>query len=871
MTPHRWFLLTCAAGFVVLIGGLFGARHAEDIGVALQRSEEIVAGKIARKEAKLRGGQYPDDRAGPDGRSAWRAKMRAGLSGSEIRRRQKQALKHLAAMPAPGGLNQDAAIDGWTWIGPGNIGGRARSIDIDPNDPQIIHLATAGGGIWRTQDAGASWAPVNDFLPNLAVVTLARASATTLYAGTGEGFNNADALPGDGIYRSLDNGSSWTQLASTDGEDFQWVNRMAVNPVNANVLLAATRTGLWRSEDAGASWTEALAGWFVDVKFHPNEDEAIAAMRHEWFADGSFVNGEVHTSLDGGATWTEETTGDPGKLPTTVRRCEVLVTEEYLTGGETDWWYASCDNDDTSSDIHRASGEGTLSWSLRMDGTGNNDYLDRQGWYDNTIWVSPHDVDDLVVGGIDLYRSTDGGTTLTRISNWRDYHDSNPGFSPHADHHFILAHPGFDGTSNRRLYIANDGGIQTTGDFLTVSQNAGWANLANNLGITQFYDGDASPDMRVALGAAQDNSVLRYRSASGAQGWFQQFTGDGTGVAVDFDNPNILYSTTQFLNPRRSTDGGATWSSLSQGIPQPGNGNFHPFVPVFEMDPNDATTLYAGSQDLWRITVGSTDWTSQRAPQAGSPDITGIDIAEGNANVVWIGYDDGQVARSTDGAASWTRVDDNSENGSPTLPDDRPVTDLKIDPINTDRVYVSFGGYEANSLWMTEDNGATWQLASGDGNTALPAIQINTIELHPAAAQWVYVGTDLGVLASEDRGQTWSRTPYHPGTPNGNEGPVNTEVADLFWAGDRLLAATHGRGMYWTRPLAFIYVDDTNATTGDGTLADPYRDFANAYDRAGNGSTIFIFSGTYAPPAQAMTKRITVLRYPGGLGSAVIE
>ncbi|MEM6337746.1 MAG: hypothetical protein AAF752_14340, partial [Bacteroidota bacterium] len=205
-------------------------------------------------------------------------------------------------------------------------------------------------------------------------------------------------------------------------------------------------------------------------------------------------------------------------------------------------------------------------------------------------------------------------------------------------------------------------------------------------------------------------------------------------------------------------------------------------------------------------------------------------------------------------------------------PPNRVVTDIKVDPANHSRVYVSFGGYNLNSLWMTEDAGATWQTVSGTGASALPAIQINTIELHPARTNWVYVGTDLGMLASEDRGATWSRTPRYPGTINGNEGPVNTEIADLFWAGDRLIAATHGRGMYWTRPLAYIYVDDSNPLAGSGSYTDPFQSFALAYSRAGNGSTIYVRSGTYDLTSLTMTKRVNIFKdAAGGTGPAVIE
>ncbi|MEM6335960.1 MAG: hypothetical protein AAF752_05295 [Bacteroidota bacterium] len=851
MTRRFAFVAACAAGLALLLTWPPGPGSETDGDLGLHRSSDVIDAKIARKEAKMRG-EYTGSKAGPEGRAEWRRMMRDGMEPARVRESQKRALRHLANMPA-GGFTEDAAIDDWYWFGPGNIGGRIRSLDIDPTNANIMHAAAVGGGVWRTTNGGSSWYPVNDFLPNLAVVSLARAPNATLYAGTGEGFGNVDALPGDGIYRSTNGGVSWARLASTDNANFQFVNRIGIDPTDSNTVLAATTSGLWRSTDAGGSWTREVTGSFDDIKFHPNEDDAIAAQG----------DGDVFVSFNGGADWTNQSTGGTGNLPTNFGRCEVFVTEEFTS--ETDTWYVSCERAG-ASEIWRATGE-TLSWTRRFAGAAGTagDYLGRQAWYDNAIWVSRADVDDIIVGGIDLFRSTNGGSSITQISNWRDYHDSNPGFSPHADQHFILEHPGFNGGTNRTVFVTNDGGVQRTSDILTVSQNSGWLNLANNLGITQFYDGDASPDMSVALGGAQDNSVLRYRSVDGSQNWFQQFTGDGMGVAVDFTNSNTLYSTTQNLCPLKSTNGGASWFNIQNGITNPCS-NSHPFVPPFEMDPNNASRIYAGSANLWRTTNGGSSWSSRRAATSGT--ITAIDIAEGNSNVVWIGYTTGEVARSTNGTSSWTRVDNNTSAGSPTPPN-VVVTDIKVDPTNDNRVFVSFGGYATDRLWMTDDNGATWQNISGTGATALPAIQINTIETHPVRSNWLYVGTDLGVLASENRGATWSVTPRYASTPNGNEGPVNTEVADLFWAGDRLIAATHGRGMYWTRPLAYVYVDDSNSSFGTGTFSDPYRSFATAYANAGNGSVIYVFSGNYDLSSITLSKRVTVYKY-GTTGSAVV-
>ncbi|MEM1268834.1 MAG: hypothetical protein AAGI08_02190 [Bacteroidota bacterium] len=862
MSPRPWLALGAALVLVGFALTLILPSDAMD-GVRLTGlSDQVIADKIARKQAKLRGEAVP----GPEGRAEWRRQMRAGATNDEIRRAFEKSVAHLDAMPVQG-INRDGGVDSWTWIGPGNVGGRVRAIDIDPDDANIMHLAAVGGGVWRTTDAGANWYPVNDFLPRLAVVTLARAPGGVLYAGTGEGFSNIDALPGEGIYKSTDNGVSWSQLTSTDNANFQFVNRIAIDPTNASVVLAATSTGIRRSTNAGSSWGQVQAGNFVDVKFHPNERKALAATQG-FIRTTNSTFGDVYSTLDGGATWTQETTGAAGKLPTSFGRCEVNVTEEFAD--EADVWTISCDRQGGASEIWRAVGSGTLTnWRLRFfDSTSERDYLRGQGWYDNALWVSRADTADLIVGGIDLFRSTNSAQTLTKISDWRDYHDSTPGFSPHSDQHFILEHPDFNGTTNKTIFVANDGGIQRTNDFETVSENAGWANLANNLGVTQFYYGASSPNMSVVIGGAQDNSVLRYRSADGPQNWFQAFTGDGTGVAVDPSNPNILYSSTQYLCPNKSTDGGATWSPIRSGIGSSCQQGSHPFVPQLVIDPSRPDSVYAGSARLYRTNNGGSSWTTVKGLVNGNRFISAIDVSETSSNYVAVGYTDGRVEYSTDAGATWTRIDDVDLGGSFPTPPNAPVTSVRFSP-DLFRLYATFGGYAADRVWSF-DAYTFWRNASGSGTTALPPIQVNTVEVHPTIGNWLYAGTDIGLLASEDAGATWSRAPRYPGADHRTEGPVNTEVADLLWAGDRLIAVTHGRGMYWTRPTnAFVYVDDSNPATGSGTFDDPYRSFQTAYANTASGGFIYLFSGTYDISPFVINKEVNV--YKAGGGAAVLK
>src|SRR5215207_1518190 len=159
-----------------------------------------------------------------------------------------------------GSASTSGALGTWQPLGPGNVGGRTRSLIIDPNNPDVMYAGAVAGGIWKTTNGGASWAPLNDFLPNIAVTTLAfdPSDSNTIYAGTGEGFFNGGAVRGAGIFKTTNAGAIWTRLAATTTPDFYYVNDLVVSPASPQHVYAATRTGVWRSLDGGATWTQAI-------------------------------------------------------------------------------------------------------------------------------------------------------------------------------------------------------------------------------------------------------------------------------------------------------------------------------------------------------------------------------------------------------------------------------------------------------------------------------------------------------------------------------------------------------------------------------------------------------------------------------------
>ena len=698
----------------------------------------------------------------------------------------------LIAPPPTAGLGPAGV--GWTALGPGNIGGRTRGIVVHPANPATMWAASSGGGVWRTDNAGIAWQPVDDFMANLATCCLIidPTNPDILYAGTGEGFSNVDALRGAGIFRTVD-GMSWQQLPATATPDFHYVNRLAISR-DGRVLLAATPQGIFRSaDDDRTTWASTLAEAIADVDFHPTSvDKAIA---------GGLNNGRAYFSEDGGSTWAPAAHQGvwSGRVEVTyaLNNPDIVYASVNVNGGEI--WRSS---DGGRTYAKRA--------STRPDGVAAR-YLGDQGWYDNVIWAGdPTNANFVIAGGIDLWRSTNGGSTLIDISTWWDPR------SAHADHHCIVGHPGFNGTTNRRAFFGCDGGVYTTADVRSVGNNAqlprvnGWVELINTYSVTQFYGGAGNAGSGVIIGGAQDNGTIACHPAGGSEQWRTIFGGDGGWCAADPTDPTVFYGEYVFLNIHRNTDGATTddlegnryisgqfwnesqrrwdWKQIPFMIPDAKNRQAL-FIAPFILDPNAPNRLLAGGVSLWRTNDAKTPNTPSTGPSwsaikpSAGPPISAIAIATGNSNIIWVGHTGGQVFKTANGLAAspiWQRVD---HTGPSPLTPQRYCTGITIDPVNPDVVYVTFGGYVSSNVWKTIDGGQSWTDLGG----TLPDAPARALAVHPRRTEFVYAGTEVGVFASEDAGATWSPT---------NEGPTNCSVDDLFWMHERLVAVTHGRGMF---------------------------------------------------------------------------
>jgi hypothetical protein len=628
----------------------------------------------------------------------------------------------------------------WRWLGPGNIGGRVRSIAIDPTNPTIVYVGSAGGGVWKTTDGGGSWFPLDDFMAVLSVssVVIDPANPQILYAGTGEGFGNADGIFGAGIFKSIDGGTTWTQLSETS--TWQAVNRLATSSDGA-ILLAATNMGMFRSANGGRFSARGTPG-IQDVVFDPNDNARVVA---------SGPVGPMY-SWDGGLNW-QWATGVPGggrvELAWARSSPSVVFASVDVNGGVL---YRSNDAGATYSAVYTA---GNL--------------LGPQGWYDNAIWVNPRNSNHLLVGGVGVRESLDGGATWKlRTMNL------------HADQHAIVEDPRFDGTTNKTVYFGTDGGVFRMPD-VTVDGASSVQNLNNNLGVTQFYAGAGNAATGVILGGTQDNGTVVLSAGGGTSAWRQALCCDGGYAAVD-PTSSFMYGSIYYLHIYRSNDAGSSWRLITSGLPE--SGVYANFIAPFVVDPNNPALILAGGSSLWRTqnAFADTPTWKQIIGFGGRPYFNAIAIAPNDSNVVWAARDSFAVYKATDATAATPSF------FALTVPTDgKLVTRISISPADSNVVYVTTGGFTANNILKTSDGGTTWTVATGSGASGLPAAPINDLAIDPRNPTTIYAASEVGVFVSSDGGTTWDLP---------QDGPANVRVDQLFWMGTTLVAATHGRGMF---------------------------------------------------------------------------
>jgi len=748
----------------------------------------------------------------------------------------------LPSVPDAGPTPSTAILSSWAPLGPGNIGGRTRGFVVDPNGT-IMYAAGVAGGVWKSTDAGGSWTPTADLIANIAVNSLAMdpSNPSVLYAGTGEGYFSIDAVRGNGIFKTTNAAGTWTQLPSTATADFRFVNKIVVSPNDSSRLYAATRTGVFRSLDGGANWAKVLTPTTTTgctdlvIRTDQPTDYMLAAC-----GATTFVRGTVYRNTDaaGGGAWIAVLGAAQGETAMARTSLAIAPSNQNVV-------YALAASNTTSGNF-RAGGlhavfrstDGGMTWSPRVRNTSPTklntvlltnavfafnaecgfgaDEFFNQGWYDNVIAVDPADSGRVWVGGIDLFRSDDGGANWGIASYWWAS-TSNPRYT-HADQHVIVFHPGYNGTTNKIMLVGNDGGLFRTTDARAATASGAtaacstgggmsWSTLNNGYAVTQFYHGLPYPAGTTYFGGTQDNGTVR--GTDGApNAWGEILGGDGGYVAIDPSNPSVLYAEFTGLSIQKSTNSGTSFVDATNGITEP-DANFL-FINPFVMDPSEPRRLWTGGFNMWRTNDAAGNWAQASDLLCGNGSVSAIAVAPTNTNRVAAGMSSGCINLTTSGVSSTgaTRWDLIQPPGITSA----YVSWLTFDPADENVLYATYSTFGVPHVWRSTNGGGTWTAIDGTGVARIPDVPVHTLVVDPTNSARLFVGTDVGVFSSDDGGATWA-------VENTGFANVITEALAIGNVGatPHVFAFTHGRGA-WRVPTAapsaqLLLTAITNATT----------------------------------------------------------
>jgi hypothetical protein len=773
------------------------------------------------------------------------------------RARQKQQSKQSRALAGVG-----ASTKTWTWLGPSDRGGRTRAFVIDPRNPQVMFAGGITGGVWKSTTGGSDWTPLTDTLSNIAVGVLRPdpSNPSVMYAGTGEGYYAAlNWQRGDGILRTIDDGQTWNFLPSTQNPDFYYVDDIEVSAHDPNRIYAATSTGVWRSPDGGATWSKVLAGTTpvgcVDLAIRTDRTPDTL------FVSCGGVQGSqgIFRSVDGGTTWELVVGGIDGK--------KVGWATLAIAASNQDVVYASvADLNEAALGLIRSQGGGGQgTWTIQNRGkaSGGPDWLAycekngfTNGGYANALGVDPTDPNRLWTGSIDMYRSEDGGATLTPAAYWwLDYEEDVTDGTPwiHADHHLVVFDPRYNGTTNKTVYFTNDGGIFKTDDDRTPLTNpscdenqqtlalnqTSFVNLNHGYGVTQFVGGAVAPDGGQVVAGTQDNGSYAFEGGRPTDAWQKVYFGDGGNSAYDPATKTAFVSNFDFSFAK--TQDFVHFRDAVRGIKDDGL-----FYPPLEMDPANGSTLWTGGRFVWRTDNAGDLWIKQSESLPGV--VSAIAIAPGDSNRVYVGLNSGRIYRTTNGLSSpptWTEV-------TGPLPPDM-VGALAVDPTDPNTVYAGIKEFGVRHLWKSVDSGDTWLNVDG----VVPDFPVNAIAVNPTNPAMVYAGTDMGVFESLDAGATWQVA---------NENLATTIISRLVFAGasSRLYAFTFGRGAYSVDVgSAAPPVNDAIGSAADVTLPS-FTDAINTRLGTSSSDDPAISCGAPDDPRQARSVWYRITPSAGG-------
>ena len=626
--------------------------------------------------------------------------------------------------------------------------GRINIIEFHPTDDNIFWIGSPAGGLWLTIDAGSTWTPYTDNNEILGVSSIIIPSdfvtSNTIYIGTGDrdgGDNNSV-----GVLKSTNGGTTWnTTGLSFAPSDYDKVYAMLINPNNNQEIFAATSEGFYITTNGATDWQQTSTTAFIDIEFCPSNENIIYA---------ASTNGRIYKSSDKGQNWNEMFySGTNNRIELAVSQNQPNIVYAVAANSETGL-HGIYKSTDFGENFNLVFDEyNLLGWD--SGGGGNNG----QGWYDLALAADPNNGNTIFCGGVNTWRSTDGGANWEIVNHW--WGDGVQ--AVHADKHFLKFK-----NNTSELFECNDGGIYST------LNGTDWTDLTNGIIISEIYRiGVAQTDNIETIMGLQDNGSKVCTSTE----WFDIIGGDGMECIIDYTNKNTQYGSLYYGDIKRTTNHWANNYTISNNIP---GGAAGAWVTPYAIDPYDHNTLLIGYSDLWKTNNQGNSFT-----EIGSfgTNLQSIAIAPSNNEIIYVATNY-TIYKTITGGTSWINITSG-------LPSSNAIRYISVKNNDANTAWLALSGYNEHNVYKTIDGGISWENISA----GLPNIPVNCViqNKFESVVEQIYAATDYGVYI-KNGDNDW--TLFSNNLPNTVVRELDIYYDQTVPENSRIKAGTFGRGLW---------------------------------------------------------------------------
>lgn len=660
-------------------------------------------------------------------------------------------------------------------VGPFNVGGRVRAFTVNLANTNHLFAAGVSGGLWQSFDRGQSWSPVNDDASNLSITFMTQSpfDPAVIYYCTGESTGNSAGIPGDGIYKSVDTGQTFTKLPATDTVVFDYSWRIVHSLVDSHTIYVGTRRhGLWRSQDGGQS--------FEQILYLGNR----AINDIEVFRDSTMLvtinNLGVYQSPN----------GEPGTFNRVFNGLPLSQFERVELGycdSFPAYVYAAFENDDGDGleGFYKSTDTGST-WQAIANP--NDEYRFSFPWYCLTVAVHPADTNLVLAGSVELGYSANGGIT------WRETEYS------HADHHIIQFNP----ANLNEFYNGNDGGVYRY-DTRTMEMQV--EDLNQGFNVTQFYTGAFFPESVRMYGGTQDNGTQATKNAR--PDFDHIFGGDGSFTQINQQIPDITYISWQRGNIYRADDSYLDFPSFYP-IQNELDGDFDGriddgawFINPFDVSPyNGEHIFFVTRTRLWKSDFGGAYWepaTQTLSTLDGNPYCVGVSNEENPT--VYVGGGDGILVRLDSVFASQPGDEVSLSSSIPDSVNSDFIVNITVHPQHDSIIYVAYSNFAPRPRLYKVTAANTAQPVWHNISENLPeGVPVNWSQVSAVNDSVIVAATDFGLYVTEDEGQTWIKEETIP--------DASIHMIRLRQSDGKLFIFTHGRGI-WTAQVPGKFITNT--------------------------------------------------------------